>query len=217
MLIIMASNGLNKFDILYYINLNRRPERNEQMKNELKKTNIDPSKINRVTATDVPECGAYGCTMSHIDVLTRFLATDDSIQTCVVLEDDFGFVQDQRQVNSSIDKFLHDFNDKWDVLLLALNLIYGEKTEFPYAIRVFRSFTTAGYVVTKKFAPQLLENFKESAGLLKHEGKYVPTLCLDNYMGRLQQKTNWFSIVPRIGLQLPSYSDIEYRYVNYQC
>lgn len=212
-----AVNGLNEFDILYYINLDRRPERNEQMKNELKKTNIDPSKINRVTATDVPECGAYGCTMSHINVLTQFLNTDESIQTCIVLEDDFGFIQDQRQINSSINKFLVDFKGKWDVLLLALNLIYGEKTDAPYAIRVFRSFTTAGYVVNKKFAPQLLENFKESAALLKQEGKYVPTLCLDNYMGRLQAKTNWFSIVPRVGLQLPSYSDIECRHVDYRC
>jgi GR25 family glycosyltransferase involved in LPS biosynthesis len=213
----MTSKGLNEFDILYYINLDRRPERNEQIKRELSKTNIDPSKINRITATDVPECGAYGCTMSHIETLTRFLNTDESIQTCIVLEDDFGFIQDQRQINSSVDKFLVDFKDKWDVLLLALNMIYGEKTDVPYVFRVYRSFTTAGYIVNKRFAPQLLENFKESAALLKQEGKYVPTLCLDNYMGRLQQKTNWFTIVPRVGLQLPSYSDIEYRYVNYKC
>jgi len=211
------TTGLNEFDVLYYINLDRRPERDEQIKKELLKTNIDPHKINRISATDEPLCGAYGCTMSHINVLTQFLDTDSSIQTCIVLEDDFGFVQDMRQVNASVNKFLIDFKDKWDVLLLSLNLIYGEKTEFPYAIRVYRSFTTAGYVVHKRFAQQLLDNFKESAGLLKSEGKYVPSLCLDNYMGRLQQKTNWFSIVPRIGLQLPSYSDIEYRYVDYKC
>lgn len=211
------ATGLNEFDVLYYINLDRRPERNEQIKKELLKTDIDPHKINRISATDEPACGAYGCTMSHINVLTQFLNTDSSIQTCIVLEDDFGFVQDMRQVNASVNKFLVDFKDKWDVLLLSLNLIYGEKTEFPYAIRVYRSFTTAGYVVHKRFAQKLLDNFKESAELLKSEGKYVPSLCLDNYMGRLQQKTNWFSIVPRIGLQLPSYSDIEYRYVDYKC
>lgn len=210
-------DGLNSFDILYYINLDRRPERNEQIQKELAKTNISPSKVNRISATDVPECGAYGCTLSHINVLTKFLETDESVQTCIVLEDDFGFVQDQRQVTSSINKFLVDFKDNWDVLLLSLNLIYGEKTQFPYAIRVFRSFTTSGYVINKQFAPRLLENFKESAGLLKKEGKYVPNLCLDNYMGRLQEKTNWFSIVPRVGLQLASYSDIENRFVDYRC
>ena len=212
-----SAQGLNQFDILYYINLDRRPERNESIQKELKKTNIDPAKINRISAVDTPECGAYGCTMSHIEVLTRFLATDDSVQTCIVLEDDFGFVQDQRQITSSINSFLVDFKDKWDVLLLSLNLIYGEKTEHPYAIRVFRSFTTSGYVVSKKFAPKLLDNFKESGTLLKFEGRYVPTLCLDNYMGRLQQVSNWFSIVPRIGLQTASYSDIEKRYVDYRC
>lgn len=213
----IPTGGLNEFDIVYYINLDRRPERNNHIQNELKKTNIDPTKINRISAVDVPECGAYGCTLSHINTLTNFMNTDDSIQTCLVLEDDFGFVQDQRQITSSINKFLVDFKDKWDVLLVSLNLIYGEKTEYPYAIRVYRSYTTAGYVVNKKFAPQLLNNFRESGALLKSEGKYVDTLCLDNYMGRLQLTSNWFSIVPRIGLQTPSYSDIEKRYVNYQC
>jgi GR25 family glycosyltransferase involved in LPS biosynthesis len=213
----MTTEGLNKFDIVYYINLDRRPERNAHIQSELKKTNIDPAKINRITATDVPACGAYGCTLSHIETLTKFLDTDDSIQTCMVLEDDFEFVQDQRQITTSVNKFLIDFKDNWDVLLLALNLIYGEKTSYPYAIRVFRSFTTSGYVVHKKFALQLLNNFKESGSLLHNEGKYTPTLCLDNYMGRLQQTTNWFSIVPRVGLQTPSYSDIENRFVNYRC
>jgi GR25 family glycosyltransferase involved in LPS biosynthesis len=91
----MTTEGLNKFDIVYYINLDRRPERNAHIQSELKKTNIDPAKINRITATDVPACGAYGCTLSHIETLTKFLDTDDSIQTCMVLEDDFEFVQDQ--------------------------------------------------------------------------------------------------------------------------
>ena len=209
--------GLNSFDILYYINLDRRPERNEQMKKELAKTNIDPSKINRITACDMPSFGALGCTKSHIDILTRFLQTDDSIQTCIVLEDDFGFIQDQNQINNSIDQFLIDFKDKWDVFYLALNLIQGEKTEQPYAVRVRRAFTTAGFVVHKRFAQTLLDNFKESAFLLEKEGRYVPTLCLDNYMGRLQAVTRWYTVSPRIGLQLPSYSDIERRNVNYGC
>ena len=212
----MAS-GLNSFDIVYYINLDRRTERNQQIKNELNKTNIEPSKINRISANDVPKCGALGCTLSHIDALTRFLNTDETIQTCALFEDDFGFVQPQPQINSMVDTFLVDFKDKWDVLLLSLNFIYGEKTDHPYAVRVYKSFTTAGYVITKQFAPQLLKNFKESAALLQKEGKYVPTLCLDNYMNRLQQATRWFTLSPRVGLQLASYSDIENRYVNYQC
>ena len=134
-----------------------------------------------------------------------------------LFEETTDLFENDPELKSAIKYGLVDFKDKWDVLLLSLNLIYGEKTEFPYAIRVYRSFTTAGYVVHKRFAQKLLDNFKESAELLKSEGKYVPSLCLDNYMGRLQQKTNWFSIVPRIGLQLPSYSDIEYRYVDYKC
>ena len=213
----MAKNGLNEIGIVYYINLDRRPDRNEQIQSELKKTNIDQTKINRIPGHDVPECGAYGCSLSHIDAVTNFLQTDDSIQTCLILEDDFQFVQDQRQVTHSVNMFLTDFKDKWDVCFLSLNLIYGEKTEQPYAVRVFRSFCLSGYIINKQFAPQLLSNFKESAALLKKEGTYVPTLCVDNYMGRLQQTTNWFAITPRVGIQRPSYSDIEKRHVNYQC
>lgn len=213
----MTNAGLNSFDILYYINLDRRPERNASIVSQLKNSNIDPSKINRVSACDLPKFGALGCTKSHIDILTRFLETDDSVQTCIVMEDDFGFVMDHAQITELVDRFLIDFKDNWDVLLLSLNMIYAEKTEHPYAVRVYRSFTTAGYVVTRLFAKQLLDNFKESATLLEKEGKYVPTLCLDNFMGKLQASSRWYAICPRIGLQLPSYSDIEGRFVNYGC
>jgi GR25 family glycosyltransferase involved in LPS biosynthesis len=213
----MTTNGLDEIDIVYYINLDKRPDRNTQICDELKKSNINPAKINRICAHDVPECGSYGCTLSHIEAVTKFLETDNSVQTCIILEDDFQFVQDQHQITSSINMFLTDFKDKWDVLFLSLNLIYAEKTEYPYAVRVLRSYCLSGYIINKRFAPQLLTNFKESAELLKKEGHYVPTLCVDNYMGRLQKTTNWFAITPRVGLQRPSYSDIEKRYVNYQC
>jgi len=213
----MTNTGLNSFDILYYINLDRRPQRNASIVSQLKKSNIESSKINRLSACDLPNFGALGCTKSHIDILTRFLNTDDSIQTCIVMEDDFGFIMEQSKITELVDQFLIDFKDNWDVLLLSLNMIYGEKTEHPYAVRVYRSFTTAGYVVTKTFAKTLLDNFKESAALIEKEDKYIPELCLDNFMGKLQTSSKWYAICPRVGLQLPSYSDIERRFVDYRC
>ena len=71
----MAKNGLNEIGVVYYINLDRRPDRNEQIQSELKKTNIDQTKINRIPGHDVPQCGAYGCSLSHIDAVTNFLQT----------------------------------------------------------------------------------------------------------------------------------------------
>jgi len=211
-----TNSGLNSVDLVYYINLDKRPDRNEQIKGELAKTNIDPAKIMRISGYDVPECGSYGCSLSHISAITQFLQHPEA-QTCLILEDDFTFIQDQHRVTETVDRFFADFKDNWDVLFLSLNLITCENTKFTYAVRVLRSFCLSGYIVSKQFAPMLLANFKESAALLKQAGKYTPTLCVDNYMGALQATTRWFSITPRIGLQRASFSDIEKRYVNYGC
>lgn len=212
----MISNkdGLNSFDILYFINLDRRLDRLKHITNELSKTNIDVNKINHIHACDMSNFGALGATKSHIMALENFLQTDDSIQTCIICEDDLWFIQNQEHINNIINRFLVEFPE-WDVLSLAMS-IYDNQVVSDYAIKILRGETLSGYCVTKKFAKTLLENFKESCNKLEQIGYKVCEYCIDNYIGRLQPKSNWYCLFPRIAKQIESYSDIEKCYVNYK-
>ena len=65
--------GLNKFDIVYYINLKHRKDRFDHINNELKKTNISPSKINRIEGIYLKDFGILGCAKSHAKALKEFI------------------------------------------------------------------------------------------------------------------------------------------------
>lgn len=210
-------NGLNHFDIVYYINLDHREDRYEDINTELARTNIDRDKIHRIPGVYRKDFGALGCAESHCIVLERFLESPETNQTCLVLEDDFEFTQPQDVINRMIDKIV--YNDiEFDLLFLSCNILKKQSLiESPFLVRVLNGQTTSGYVVTRAFAPVLLENFRESVKKLQAIGFPKHEVCLDNHMKQLQTAYRWYCMEPKIGRQRQGYSDIEKRMVNYLC
>ncbi len=208
--------GFNNFDLVYYINLNHRTDRLNHIINEIKKTNIDESKVHRIEAVYVPDFGALGCSKSHCIALENFINSPETNQTCVIFEDDFEFTQPQSVVNDLIDNvFTNDVKD-FDVLLLSSNIYSELKTEFNFVTRILKGQTTSGYVVSRKFAPILLKNYNEGYDLLS-ETKHRPNYSIDMYMQILQPNSKWLCLSPKIGKQMESYSDIEKCTYNYNC
>jgi hypothetical protein len=74
--------------------------------------------------------------------------------------------------------------------------------------------TTTAYIVQQHYYSALLDNFKEGCNLLIQTGNW-PIYALDQYWKRLQQKDNWYCVIPSLMVQRPSYSDIERRHTNY--
>ena len=206
--------GFSNFDLVYYINLNHRTDRLNHITNEIKKTNIDESKVHRIEAI-YDEFGALGCSKSHCVALDNFINSPETNQTCVILEDDFEFTQPQNIVNDLIDNvFTNDVKD-FDVLMLSSNTAVELYTEFNFVTKIIAAQTTSGYVVSRKFAPILLKNYKEGA-----EGLSVsrsPHHCIDIYMMQLQPNSKWLCLSPKIGKQMESYSDIEKCNTDYKC
>ena len=83
-------------------------------------------------------------------------------------------------------------------------------------VKIIDSQTTAGYCLTKSYAKILLNNFKEGLELLSINQNQSNKYAIDIYWKKLQPEYNWFCIIPKIGRQIASYSDIEKRIVNYQ-
>jgi GR25 family glycosyltransferase involved in LPS biosynthesis len=194
-------HGINNVDIFYFINLDHRTDRLEHIIEQFEKWGLDPKKINRIPAILNKERGIAGCTLSHIKVLEIFI--ESGLDNCVIFEDDFTFTQDLDIVNSKFNDFFNSsYFDNFDVVMLAGSTM----TEFSitdYLTRVHHSQTTSGYIVSKSFAPKLLENFRE-------------TDILDSNWLKLQPISNWYSFSPRLGLQMESYSDITHKLENYR-
>lgn len=212
----MKNQGLNYFDIVYYINLQHRPDRNESIINELKKTNIKPEKINRINGIYLENFGSLGCSKSHILALEEFIKTPDEIQNCIIFEDDFIFIKNQDEINKLINDFLNNINE-YDILFLSANIQEAYYTEYSYLIKIIRTQTLSGYCVTKKFAPILLDNYKFGAKILEETGHKLDKYCVDTYINELTPYSNLYSLFPTIGIQKESYSDIVKQIVNYYC
>lgn len=209
------NKGLDNFDIVYYINLEHRKDRYDHITKELKKTNIEPTKINRIEGIYRKDFGILGCAKSHIKTLETFLASSSSNKTCLIFEDDFEFTKSQDEVNNLINLFFKHIK-KYDVLMLASNTLNEQKLPLDFITKIIDAQTLSCYSVSRDFAPILLANYKESVSYLEKIGQKVHNYCFDIYMKKLQPNSLWFCLNPRVGKQMESYSDIEYRVVDYK-
>jgi len=215
------SNNDSSIDVIYYINLEHRTDRKDEFLEEMKKANIDIDRIERIPAVYKPNQGDLGCTMSHILTLTKFI--DSPYSNCIVFEDDFGFV-DHEQALIKINHFLNSGID-YDVCLLSGNIAYEDSLEplksHPNVSKMKNVQTASGYLVSKKYAPTLLENYKEGYTLLKNSyddgtaNKYSQPYAVDQYWKKLQETDKWYIFYPTIGKQRNSFSDIMGGNVNY--
>ncbi len=203
---------MQNIDKLYYINLAYRTDRNEQFKAWLAETNVPNEKIQRIDAVHIPGNGVIGCAASHVLALETFLASDANI--CCVFEDDYMPIDKNTYWNSIQQVFDHKVD--FDIILLAFNLLKSTPSQYPFLEHVQQSYTTSGYIITREFAPQLIENLKIGVRLAVDEqsktGRKTHTYCLDVYWAELMSTTSkWFVLQPRIGKQIESFSDIDMR------
>ena len=208
---------MDNIDIIFYINLEHRKDRNEHFLNEINKLCTDPNKIIRIDAV-YNKLGTLGCTLSHIKALHQF-ESNPNWNTCMILEDDFTFRCDDIQKNNEIlNNVFKNFPD-FDVISLSYNpgaFLY-EDTNSESIKKVIETQTTSGYIVNRKFVSILKNNFLTSAASLIKDG-WIPSFnCLDIYWKKLQPVSNWYATFPAIGYQYANYSEIENKYVNYDC
>ena len=202
----------DNIDIVYYINLNYRIDRKESFLNEMRKINFPEEKISRFSAVK-NDRGEIGCSRSHIEVLKQFINSNHN--NCIIFEDDFIFKVSPEKVKSSFTQ-LFDNNVDYDVVMLSGNTINNTSTNLDFLLKVNNCQTASGYMISKKFAQTLLDNFISGEQLLSsHDRSYYPIYAIDQYWKILQPNSKWYIFNPSIGKQKGSYSDIERGYVNY--
>lgn len=189
-------------DKVVYINLEKRPDRNEHMK-EITKTFGD--KVMRFNAIE-DNIGLVGCSQSHIAVLE--MAIQNNWKNILIMEDD-------AEWNSFKNNYLRlEFlakNYPYDVILLGGVCVYKHPND-----RLISAQTATAYLVNNHYYSKLLGNLKEALDLLKRTNHHV-LYANDQHWKNLQKVDNWYIIAdPCMVYQRPDYSNIENKQVDYR-
>uniref|UniRef100_A0A6C0ESX4 Glycosyl transferase family 25 domain-containing protein n=1 Tax=viral metagenome TaxID=1070528 RepID=A0A6C0ESX4_9ZZZZ len=198
------------FDLInvMYINLEERKDRRINVEKELHKIGIDnPERFNAIKLTN----GALGCSMSHLKCLE--IAKKNNFDYILICEDDIEFL-DPELFLSQLKRFL-DFNNRWDVVLIAGNNMIPYVPVNDTCIKIYNCQTTTGYIVKKTYYDTLIQNYKEGIGKLLKE----PTnnnYKIDKYWLNLQKVDRWYLIIPLTIVQRDDYSDIEKKVTNFK-
>jgi len=199
-------------DVIYYINLDSREDRKTEFLEEMRRMQVPDEKVVRISAVSKPGQGDWGCSLSHLFTMEQFI--DSNIENCIVFEDNFVFTQELENVNAEFRE-VFDNSINYDVVMLSANEVETNPTEHQYLKKVNDAQTTSGYMVTKYFAPILMQNYRDGAKLIEQSYKIGKSdalqgpFCIDQYWKRLQPQSNWYVFSPKLGVQRESHSDIQ--------
>ncbi|VBB17727.1 glycosyltransferase family 25 [Yasminevirus sp. GU-2018] len=178
---------INDFDRIFYINLDRRPERDSNVKAQLKNAGllqiaervsaVDGSKLDLdmvkpiITKKGVDDAlgqtnafgisltrGAIGCAMSHRSIWIR-IRDDPEVKSALILEDDIDI---DRDFIRKFNKYRRFVPLNYDVLFLGYHpasMKYFSKDENQAFVRSEKVYGLFGYIVTKQGAEKLLKMF----------------------------------------------------------
>ena len=195
----------------FYINLNERVDRKENLLNNFKSLDIPTLQMTRIDAVK-HQYGAIGCYLSHIICLER--AKENGYDHILICEDDIQFTN-VPILKTQLRKIIKNIIN-WDVIMLASNILEIEKhIDFKYFARVTNGYCGTGYIVKSHYYDKLLQNFHEGVQELIKNPTMGNHYALDVYWNPLQRTDMWIIPLPLTVSQLPSYSNIENRYVNY--
>jgi GR25 family glycosyltransferase involved in LPS biosynthesis len=193
---------------IVYINLDERPDRKTHIEQQLNKVGF--KRFKRFKAIKTTN-GAIGCTMSHLKCLET--ARDRKLTHLLVFEDDTLFL-DPPHFHKQFNTFLSR-HKSWDVVLLAGNNMVPYTRIDDTCIKVTYCQTTTAYLVNGSYYNTLISNIKDGLQKLMQDQANRFLYAIDKYWLTLQQKDNWYLIVPLKVIQKEGYSDIEKRVVNY--
>ena len=194
----LKNNYFNFVDKIIYINLKHRDDRKKLLDKEL--DIIINEKIIRFNAI-LEKDGCIGCTKSHIQILEMCIY--NKWGNCLIIEDDMIW----NNFNNNYNTLLNLLKNNFDVILLG-----GIQTKYnPDSYKLISAVTTNAYLVNNNYYRKLLNNFKEGME------KYMRCdnikirknrLTIDQYWKLLQNKDNWYIVVPGLSFQRNGYSDI---------
>ena len=193
--------------MVFYINLDHRTDRKEALEKELAELGLPFERFSAIKH----EFGAVGCSKSHMAILK--LAKERKYPRVLILEDDFTFVAHRDTVERVLGQ-VRDEGKPYDVCMISYNILQSEALSDPYWRKMTNGQTLSGYIIQEHYYDKLINVVEPSIPLLE-QTRQQHNYAIDVVMKQLQWGDKWYYTTERLGIQRPSYSDIEYRNVNY--
>jgi glycosyl transferase family 25 len=190
---------MENIDGIFYINLDHRADRREEIEAELTKAGI--TNFERFPAIR-SNPGIIGCGLSHLAVLK--LARSRGYRNVLIFEDDFEFLVDRETFWKYMEDLFKEVKS-YDVIMLAY---YAPQTE-PFSAlvqKVKEAQTASGYLVHSKFYDALITLYEDAIPKLVDTGEHW-NYANDQVWKLLQPISEWYSTTTRIGKQRASMSD----------
>lgn len=196
-------------DIIYILNLEERVDRYYETLLALASVGAPLHRIHHYKAKKDDTPAYIGASQNHVDVMTHFC--ESSHERCLILEDDFVFIDEKKHVWASISEYFKRDVDH-DICFLSISK-YGERQ--PYDALLSKSLqactTSSGYFLRKPTAKRVLETALEGLNIMKESGNHHE-YCIDRYWSKLP---NIMFFRKKLGFQRPAYSNLTRSVVAY--
>jgi GR25 family glycosyltransferase involved in LPS biosynthesis len=163
-------NYLNGIDIVYWINLDRSPDRRESMEKMFKDSVFDGIPQKRISGVDgkkdniyemieVKEYSAndseYGCLLSHLNAIKEF--NESNYEIALILEDDCT-LELKKYWKKSIKQIIQNAPSDWEIIMLSYylpdNHPFNKWENDDYTSNI--PYSTLSYIINKKGATKLI-------------------------------------------------------------
>jgi len=199
---------LKHVDKIFCINLDSRPDRWEESKQEFKKLGID-NDVERISAANI-QPGIIGCTKSHYECIK--LAKNRNYNNVLILEDDVRFVSDTMDIlNASLTQ-ISNRDIKFDILYLGANLRGTDNRLIDTNLASITSAkATHAYIINSAVYDIILNTYENCQWIDGPNWRYSNPNRLNIdvfYMHTIQPRGNTYGVYPCIADQRSGYSDL---------
>ena len=191
---------------IYVINLKEREDRRLHILNELKKIDcknfiiFDAVNGNSINNPSRIKNGAYGLVQTYLNIYENW----NKNENIMLIEDDCIFVPDFKK---KLEEYVNNLPENWEILYFGGNHNYhmGNKTEKinDFCIKLNNTYTTHCIMMRNYVFEEMIKSLKKTI------------TEVDVMMASLQKKYNSFSSYQKLTSQIPSFSDVENRFVDY--
>jgi len=195
-------------DHIFYINLDRRTDRKQEMEQELERMSLTAERFSAIECP--PPMGILGCGKSHLQVIK--MAKERGYKNVLILEDDFIFTTDRATFDKTVAQLFEESVD-FDVCFISYNLLREQSSDIPFLKRALESNTASGYIVNAKYYDTMINLYEWAMPLLESTREHWH-YANDQCWTHLQDRDKWYCIQPRLGIQSAGFSDNSSRFID---